>query len=280
MKNLIFIILLLVLTTHFTFSQPIDIESEEAQRSGQEIRLLNLLNSLYLTSEQIQFILNRLRRLEDLKKGDPDIEKEYEESLEGIKEDLKQDNFVPDEKREEFQRLKRNIGMRQKEYMEMGRQFAEEIKGQLTPIQQQVIEDYNPCIIPPKGPSRIGQASEPQRVEKQLEDIYNMPEGEYVQNKYDLAEKTLKRWMEFKAHGIRFKELIDEKELSDKILEFYDRIRGLDEIEFTANKEKLAKEFTEIFPKETKEQDLTTKIQRFLLNPAIIPLLEERLQSD
>jgi len=40
-------------------------------------------------------------------------------------------------------------------------------------------------------------------------------------------------------------------------------------------KEQLTEEMKEIFPEKKNKMDLTTKIGRFLLNPEIIPLLEE-----
>lgn len=265
MKKFLFIILILLLAIPLS-GQPVEIGNKEIQKSSNEIRLLNLLNSLYLTPEQTQFIINRVKRLEDIRRGYPEIEEDYQETLEGIKEDLKKDNFVTDEKREEFERLKKTIEEEKKEYQGLLKQYAVEIKNNLTPIQQQIIEDYNPCIIPPKGPSRIGQAGEARGVEKHLDRIYNIPEEEYKYNKYNLAEKALKH----------LKEETDDRDLSNKILEFHDRIRDLDEIEFIANKEKLAKEFKELFPVHKKSPDLITKIQKFLLNPNIVPLLEER----
>lgn len=260
MKTLKYIIILTLAFNHPLASpQPL----KEIHKSSQEIRLLNLLNSLYLTLEQTQFILTRTKELERLKKQDPGLPKEYLESLEGIKEDLKKDNFVTDEKREEFQEIKGSIEKVKKEYRGMARQFALEIKDTLTPIQQRIIEDYKPCIIPPKGPARIGQAGESIGPQKKLEKIYNMPEDLYNEHKGELAEKAIERW------GRR-----EEQGLSEKILEFFDKARALDEIEFEANKERLAKEFKELFPRP--KPDLATKIQRFLLNPEIIPLLEKK----
>lgn len=257
MKTILFTILTIVLI----LTQAEAASLKEIRESSQEIRLLNLLNSLYLTPEQSQFILIRARRLGDLK---PEPKGEYLEILEKVKEDLKKDNFVTDQNREDFHRIKKGIEENIKGYREMARQYAEEVKTQLTPIQQQVIEDYKPCIIPPKGPSRIGQSGEAHGPQKKLERIYNMPPELYNEHRDELAEKVTEKW------GKQ-----SEEDLSSDIVEFFNKIRVLDEIEFEANKENLAKEFKELFPH--RKIDLVVKIQKFLLNPEVIPLLERKI---
>lgn len=278
MKMISLITVLALAFLYPAFSQPEDIPDSGIRESAQEIQLLNLINSLYLTKDQIQFILIRVEELERIKQTGSEEAAGHKEILERIKEDLKKDNYVNDINREEFQRVKEYAEELRKQYKEKQREYAQEIKEKLTLVQQKIIEDYRPCIIPPKGPARIGQADDGGRFHEHIERIYNMPEDIYSQRKDELAKKVIERAKDHMLKEIDISEL-DEKYLTREILDFYEKVRGMDEIEFEVKKEDLSKEFKEMLPHHNVQTDLITKIQRLLLNPSIIPPLEERLEK-
>ncbi len=67
--------------------------------------------------------------------------------------------------------------------------------------------------------------------------------------------------------------------MSEKIGNFYDKVRGLDEVDFEIQKEKLAQEFANIVKPKPAALDMTKKIEAFLLSPEVIPILEARIQK-
>lgn len=280
MKRAFVIILILhfiILILHFT--NPLgfaDIKDTQIRESGKEIFILNLLNSLYLTNEQIEFILGRARELEELR-PDEDEEQRQLEILESIKGDLKNDNYVTDINREEFVQIKKEMESRKKIYGEKLKGYAKEVKDILTPVQQKILEDYKPCIIPPKGPSRIGQADDSSRFLEQIEKIRQIPEDIYNNRHGEIAERAISRWMD-SPKGYQ----LDEKEKNDlykKILEFYKKIRSIEDIDFEVSKENLANEFKNLFPQKEIKMDVLTKISKFLLSNESIKILGEELEK-
>ena len=61
------------------------------------------------------------------------------------------------------------------------------------------------------------------------------------------------------------------------IQDIYDEIRNLDEAEFKIQKERLAEKLVSPFKPSGPSNNLTRKIEAFLLSSEIMPILEERI---
>lgn len=249
----------------------------EVREAAQEVKLLNLVNNLYLTQQQTEFVLAKAKEAQQIREKFRDEAKvredEYLGVLSEIKHDLKEDNFISEEKRKEFHLLKKQIEDLRYKYEDEVIQLAKEIEGNLTSVQKGIVEEYKPCIIPPKGPARAGQATDNTALQRHLARIREIPEDRYQVRKYHLAEKAVERKKRHLPSGCQF----DEEAEIKKVLGFYDKVRSLDDLEFVLQEKSLAEELKGFMPEPPVKLDLAGKIKRHLLNPAIISILEEKL---
>jgi len=222
---IITIFLTLSLLTTSVMARP----AGQLDKSRQQILILNLLNSLYLTEEQSQFVLARAQEAQQLQEEEELAlqvkEEEREHIFAGIKEDLQKDNFVTDNNRRAHFSVKKDTREIRKQYQAQYRQLAQEIEKKLTNMQKIVIDEYKPCIIPPKGPARIGQAADNTQLQKKLERLYQLPEDTYEERKSKIIQRTIDRWKQHKRHS-----QADEEKLEQQLAQFYDKVRNLPEL--------------------------------------------------
>lgn len=113
-----------------------------------------------------------------------------------------------------------------------------------------------------------------QGIANRLARLRSVPDRAYEKRRDLLIAKSLE--------GIKLKagqamETEGEEELAEKIGSFYDRVRGLAEVDFEVQKEKLAEEFVSLVKPKPMPLDLTKKIEIFLLSPEVIPILSAEL---
>lgn len=273
----------LILLLAFCLALPKNVSCQEEQwscekRLEQEIQLLNLLKGLYLSDEQMRFLIEKAKMIPDSKEAAFGEYKRYAQVstqiLENLKGELVEDKGVSkDVTREVHQRRKKIVELKAAHEQRVEKIVAE-VKNNLTSKQLHILEEFKPCLVPRKGPARFGQADDPKGAVKQLEHIRKMPDYRYSLKKHELVEKILQRALLHKPRGIE----IDEDELRSKILAIFDEARGLPEVDFNLGKEELAKRLKdEVSPAPKKEVDIDAKIERFLLNPAVISILEEKI---
>lgn len=139
--------------------------------------------------------------------------------------------------------------------------------------QTYALDDYKPCIIPPVKQGRIGQADDPSGFAKVLERVYSMPQNSYDLKKDGIAKKTIDR-MKAKAPPAF---IIEEDKLKTQLLKTMDEARAMSNIDFNLKKEALAQNIkAQLLPKKP-PINIGVKIERFLLQPEIISILEQRL---
>ena len=255
-------------------------ELESQKKLRQEIQLLNLLIGLYLTDGQMSFLIEKAQQAEEIQETFKGRYKEYSqgstETLEKLKKEIKEDKQeVSEEIARTVHRQHRKLLECKTEYDREMEQVISEAKNSLTSKQLAIIEEFEPCLVPPKGPARFGQANDSPMGIKQLERIRQIPPYRYSVGKDDFAKRMAERALIYKRRG----EEIDEEKLKAEILAIMDRARALSEIDFNLRKEGLAQGLKQIIVPEIKTLDIDTKIEHFLLNPAIISLLEDKLAA-
>lgn len=250
---------------------------EELQR---EIRVLNLINGLDLTKEQMNMILSsaeEVRKLrEQFKSTALSRQEEMGILLEEIRGYLGAKNEIPASTAQRFRQLKREIREAQVEMKDRIEQLAKDIEEHLESHQLYQVEQFIPCIIPPKGEVRIGQADDHSGITRSLERIRRIPARLYRLRKEEIFRRTFEG---LKLHATPDAE-ISEEEARRHVLNLYDEARHLDEAEFEIQKEKLAEELILPFKPDRPPARLDRKIAAFLLSPEVITILEERKKGD
>jgi hypothetical protein len=283
MKKIIFsyCLVFLFLAPFVLQSQPKDKKFNKSEGLRREIRLVNLINGLELDSEQMEIILTRAQEVEKLRQefearlrlGQAEMERVLEE----IKSYRKHNQEVPSATAQSFHRLQTEFKESRFNLMEKTREYAKEIEETLEEHQVYQLQEFIPCIIPPKGELRIGQAQDHKGLTRGMERIRELPYRFYERKKDEIIARTLER---MKLHA-PLKVEINEKEMKKHIGSVFEKARSLKGVEFDLQKDNLAAELISPLKPQvlSSSSSLSRKIEAFLLSPEIIPLIKERLES-
>jgi len=242
-----------------------------------EVQLLNLLNGLELSADQMRFLLEKAKEAEDLRekfKADANIE-ETAAVLGELKATLMKGENIPDTLRERWFSIHgKNRELRGEYEAEMTR-IAREVEGILEGHQIYALEHFVPCVIPPQGEARIGQAEDTTAGEGILARIRAIPTARFERHKEEIARKIVER---LKSHLPRgFVLAIDEEAETARILAILEQARELSDVEFELQKTDLVRQAMSAYELPQAPIDTYLKIERHLLDSRIIPLLEEKL---
>jgi len=251
-----------------------------------EITLHNLINGLYLSQDQIVQMLAVLRKVEGIREEyrakAMSHARQMEEILTKIRETVARDEEIGQELTREFHQVKKQgEGLREQFHGSM-RPYQDEIKGILNANQLALINDFKPCVIPPRDTwdsARVGQASGDTRMgERFLIRVRQMDERAYQGRKSFIIERHIER---VERHvGL----LSDEERAEEegRVADIFGKARELSDVDFEAQKGDLARELKGAHEKaleghHRKRKGDLDKVGRFLLDPKLIPILEKRL---
>ncbi|MFC1699709.1 hypothetical protein ACFL1I_07130 [Candidatus Omnitrophota bacterium] len=252
-----------------------DFNSEEKQLRD-EIQILNLLGGLYLTPDQSEFLVWKVEQAQRVKQYYLTKQSQYSgdsrQTLEKLKEEIKDETRLvsKDLARQVHQSNKLSLELRA-EYQKELAGIVNEVKQNLTSTQLHIVEEFQPCLVPPDAPARFGQADNVSGLLKHLERVRNIPEDKYYNQKYDLADRLLKRVLLHRRKGEEF----DQEKLRQEILDVFEQARYTDADDFNLHGEDMARKLKQTIVPRLNKIDLDTKIERFLLNPVIINILTD-----
>jgi hypothetical protein len=252
---------------------------DEVANLRRDVQLLNLINGLDLSVEQMQFILDRARQAEAIREG---IKGRAEgnaaatsQVLSELREILMRGEVISSELRDEFFSVDRENHAFKEEWERQMARLALEVEGNLEGHQLYALEHYVPCVIPPEGEARIGQAEDIHAGQALLQRIRDIPDDRFEARKQKIAQKVLEKVLARLPKGQAF--ALDQEEEAEWMLCFLEQVRGLDEMTFAVRKEELVEEVKSRYALPEVPIDVSTKIERHLLDPRIIPLLEKKL---
>jgi len=261
--------------------------AEDLEKKQRELRtqitLYNLVNGLYLTNDQMEFILSRAKDLDSLRERLKERKKSnastLTQALLDLKEEVKQE--VPQVSENLAKRIHQgnNLLLRlRKEYIDALGEATEQVKSALSDNQIYLIKSFKPCLIPPKGPARIGQLSSQGGPTRLLERIRDMPARRYETKKYEIADRIIEK-LSVRSPRLSAEQLGEAKII---LLQTMDDVRELSDVEFALQKEDIAHEIKNTVLRDKHKEseiDVDKRIARFLLSPQIIPALEEGLSE-
>ncbi|MBN2394086.1 MAG: hypothetical protein JXR84_25355 [Anaerolineae bacterium] len=237
-----------------------------------EIQLLNLINSLDLTPEQMQFILDQARQVQkgrEALKAQADGD-EMQATLEEIRDTLMAGESLSPELQERFRDARAENERLIKEHQEQVTGLAREVEDILEEDQLDVLAQYVPHVVPLPDVPRTGQA------QAALERLRAIPADVFDLRKEAIARRTMqeleKRFRTRTAPRERDREL-------DRILELAERVRDLSDTEFELQQKALIEELLSPYEVARPSVRPMVVIARHLLDPAIIPLLEEKIAN-
>lgn len=251
-----------------------------------EINLINLVNGLYLSAEQMNQMLAILRKVEatrgEYKTKATSQVHEMEEILKELREILARNEEIDQGLIRKFHHAKKKGEDLKEEFHSALMPYQDEMKRVLNGNQLALIEEFKPCVVPPhdvRNPVRIGQASGDTRMgERLLTRVRQMDETLYQRRKPRLIERYIER---VERHvGIFSDEERAEEE--SRVADIFKRARELADLDFDVQKGDLARELKEPHEKalqsrHRKRRGDLDKLGRFLLDPKLIPILEKRL---
>lgn len=245
----------------------------------QQISALNLVNGLYLSPTQLNDYLEVLR---DLKVLQSDSQKRLD--------------LIADEQRKEYARLytevvdnkgisqdvqksASSIRERESEILDLytGGLIGLEgrITGILTPNQLCIVDEFKPCLVPPKNlrdPGRVGQAKgDATAAVSMLERLRKTPP-----RKYDATrQKMLDEYFDKYERKVGLLSAGEKEHETDRIVTIMEYARALPAVDFEMKKDGLAQQLIVERPVRLKKHELG-KVGKNLLEVRLLPILAKR----
>jgi len=271
------VVLLLPLVSGCQPVQPVSAQAPpEMAGLRREVQLLNLINGLELMPDQMRFVIEKGREAqkerEELQAG-ADAE-EMAGVLEQFRATLMAGENVPPDLVQHFHAIKGRRHTAEDDYEAELTCIASEVEDVLEEHQLYALEQYVPCVIPPEGELRVGQAQGTGGGEAVLERLRALPAERFERYEREIARRILERIRE-RLHGAVL--ILDEEAELERIAGLIEEARALSDVEFELQKADLVEELLAPYEAARPQGNRTAMIARHLLDPAIIPLLEEKL---
>ncbi len=258
------------------------------------LSFINLLNGLYMTKSQLEKLVQYNK---EVKKIIDDKTKEMEEfrrnelkTLEELERVISEQKTIPKDLEARVGKIDAALHRIRKEMSEtIVLKYKPKIEAVFRDGQKAVIEDFEPCAIPPqdlKDPVRVGQASDSARVIELMRKVRAAPRRAFDKH----LDKLIDMAAEHVAEHYNLTEEEQEKQRK-KYRKLFIKIYEMEDVEFELEKEELARELNWEGKARAKELDKElrkigektnpgqiSKICQYFLDPEIvIPVLEERL---
>jgi hypothetical protein len=275
MGFMITLILSLILCSN-AFAQDADNKLEKIKT---QIHILNLLNGLELNNQQMQLILGAAKEAKEIRLKAKEAISQKEEITQAYQDVLRVAKsgslVIPQDIAFRVHKVNQEVDKIKKVAQGQLTAFTLKIKNSLKPHQIYVLDDYKPCIIPPVKKGKIGQVGDASGFVKVLEHIQAMPKEQYHLRRDKIAQEAIDKVKTKVPPGY----ILEEEKIKSQLLKAMDDVRGMSDMDFTIKKEKIAEAIkTQLLPKKP-PVNIGVKIERFFLQPEIIPLLEERIKS-
>lgn len=264
------------------------------QKSFEEISTLNLINGLNLTEDQIKQIIECNKELETLRQGcNKEFESVASDTLDAygkLKEAVEKNQGIPKDVERKAFMMEQQIKQMREEMMQEAGQIEKKLDGILTEAQMEVINTFNPCLIPPKNlkdPVRAGQANDNDHILNMFKRIRSLPADVYDKEKDKIVSKHLE---EIQKHIGKLTEQEYEQE-KQNTLTVFEKVRAMKDVEFELNGPEVATDYMK-HGKKLKGEELRDEMMklnqtrhgglgragRYLLGPTVVQVLTKRLE--
>lgn len=246
---------------------------DEAKNIHDDIQISNLLTGLFLSDDQIKQIMPLARKAGELKEAFQAKKESYAEKnieiLSAIRDEILRTGDPSELTKKRFHTIKSEFDNDEDNFKTNMKNLNKEVKKILTANQRIIVAEYKPCIIPVKSisnPEKIGQANGSEGIIKAIERARNTPDDLYAKSKEKILSRIAKKLEKY----------VKEKDIPgeiDRICKIIDEARSMSNADFEIKKSEMAEK---IKPNNNEDPDeaLMWKINRFLLNPRFISVIE------
>ncbi|HLD36278.1 MAG TPA: hypothetical protein VJC37_06115 [Planctomycetota bacterium] len=295
MKKVLILVTLIVFITAPVLAEEQDPLEQKIAQVREEISLTNLINGLNLTESQLAGLISVLSEVQDMRKSYKEkhraLAEEMLKSFKDLQKNLENGPKLPVE-------VANQAGGNNERAKELGEEFKkklapyqEKVENVLTEAQKIVIDDFKPCLLPPKSqknPVRVGQAKSNEQAIEHLRKLREISQDAYEQKRDTILNRYFSKFEEKKG------KMNDEEKANEKkrLFELVDRVRAITPEEFELNKDELAEEFIikdraeelgnqlkDILEYRHKDKGGLNKIGRFFLKPEMLGILKTRLNT-
>lgn len=303
MKKICVAIAICLMVSGLFLPRPVSSEENDnpvakVQELRSEISLINLVNGLNFTEEQLNQLIGTLKEVQTLitsykEKGKALAAEALEPTIQFRQALIEHGPNYPAEIQKTGNKAE-NLSYVEGEKLREELQaklpaFQEKIEAILTEAQKEVIRDFKPCFFPPKNqknPVRVGQSANYEQAINLLRQIRQIPPAVYEEKRKETLQRQFKKFEN--KHG----KLTDEEKAQEekRLFALIDETRSMTAEEFELNKEDLAKEFVIKDKREELSKELTllteyrdkdkprlNVIGRYFLNPKMLGVLEIKL---
>jgi thioredoxin-related protein len=258
------------------------------------ISFINLLNGLNMTKSQLEKLLQHNKEvkliIDDKLKEIEEFRRNELKTLEELERVIGDQKTIPKDLEARVGKIDAALHRMRKEMSEaIVIKYKPKIEAVFTDGQKAVIEDFEPCAIPPqdlKDPVRVGQAGDSARVIELMRKVRAAPRRRFDQN----LDRLIDMAAEHVAEHYNLTGEEQEKQRG-KYRKLFEKIYEMEDIKFEIEKEELAKELNWEGKARAKELDKElrkigektnpgqiSKICQYFLDPEIvIPVLGKRL---
>lgn len=258
-----------------------EVKKGKIHELNRDIVLLNLINGLYLTEEQTVSLIEKIKEAEEARevfeKALEEKEKNFEDVLKDVRDVLLTGDEIPDDLKRRVREMKEVQHRSQDERGEKLINLESEVEGLLTKNQLVTIDSYKPCTIPP-AQGKIGQSVETaaEGIARQLTRIRRLPNSRYELMKDMFVDFNMDK---VEKH-LGFLNPEEKEQYRQQTMDTFEKARNLSDKEFLLQKGELA---LELMPEDVKIRrrriNQLGRVGFFLLDPALIPILETRLKK-
>jgi len=298
----LFVVSGLLLFAQDSVSERLGNKNSRQLRLFKKVSLLNLINGLHMSKEQmkkvydlnLQFEAEKVEHyfatLRVLSHVGSVRSKLYKELVAGrlsddwIKQAARTDRMLRNCKNMDYQRLK---------------ELAPKVDGVFTDAQKEIINTFEPCTVPPndlRNPVRAGQAPNQEKIFRALKSLRDMPRGRrrrVIEQAVDRHIKSVKEHTnltpeEERQERERFRKLLHEIATMDDVDFELKKQELVNELMYGSphkalkeNKkqlEKLGREIGETLQKRYRYSPQYNRVVRFFLDPpVVIPVLRDKM---
>ena len=262
-----------------------------------DISAINLLNGLQTTTAQQQDLLALAKSVKTWRESMLDSESithllsESEAALRALKREIQKGEPATGDLPRKASRMNHKLKETREKVLGQAKirfsEFEKQLGSILTWEQKKVVNDFKPCLIPPKDlrdPVKAGQAGSNEGIIKKLRKIRKIPEKVWEKRKGKIFEKPVEKFSQKK-----YKMSDEEKQAEiQRLIDIAEKVRALSDVQFEVEKENLAEEVkpedklaklrkTIVERRPGNRGPKPSKAAKFLLDERIIPILEERL---
>ncbi len=284
MLAMVFLLTFSFLQTRQAAAKPI-LKTAELEEIRQEISLLNLLRGLYLTKDQINQMLILAEKAREIRESMKKSFEADEESILSTFADLRESLYLDPGKEKVAQEKAKVLDKRIKDAVgnSQDRIFAleQEAATVLTLAQISILEDFKPCLIPPKdfqNPVRVGQAAGDGGLTAKLADLIHATPRDVWKERGSLLIQNISDKMEIELGMMSPEMKSDTKRRLEKISQ---KVLDCSDVDYVLKRHALAGEFLLINSKKALKHGhkKTGEVARWLLSDNACKVLPRWLKT-